>query len=94
MENEENILIEKQPKMIILDGKEYKLKPLNLNMMEQVEDKFNQPWDELIKGLRIKILKFILWLCLKDNQPELTEEKIGELITSETLLDVYSKAMK
>jgi len=94
VENEENILIEKQPKMIILDGKEYKLKPLNLNMMEQVEDKFNQPWDELIKGLRIKILKFILWLCLKDNQPELTEEKIGELITSETLLDVYSKAMK
>lgn len=90
----ENILTEKQPQIITLNGKEYKVKPLNLNMMEQVEDKFDQPWDELIKGMRIKVLKYILWLCFKEYHPELTEGAIGELISSEILLDVYSKAMK
>jgi len=93
MMKEENIIAEKETRALIVDGKEYPLKPLNINMMEVIEDKFDKPWDELISGARMGIFRYIFWICLKDNNPELTEEQLGEMVTSETLMDTYKKAL-
>jgi len=86
--------LNKEPKTIIIDEQEYKLQPLNLNMMEQVEDKFDLAWDELVGKMRIKVLRYILYICLRPNNPDLTEEKVGEMITADSLMDTYIKAIK
>ena len=90
-----NILAEESPKTIRLaDGNEYTLSPFNLNMMEEVEDKFGEAWDDLIGKVRAKVLRYLLYVCLKPNHPELTEQKIGELVTTEILAQAYTAALK
>ena len=86
--------LNKEPKIITIEGQEYKLQPLNLNMMEQVEDKFDAAWDELVGKMRIKVLRYILYTCLKLNHPDLTEEQVGEMVTADSLMDTYLKAIK
>lgn len=88
-----NILSTPQSKTIKLaDGIEYTMKPFNLNMMEEVEDKFEESWDELIGKMRARVLKYLLYVCLKSDHPELTEQKVGELVTAEILTDAYKVA--
>lgn len=80
------ILTKTKPKtMTLADGNEYTLNSMNLNMMEEVEEKFDESWDILCTKLRVKVLKYILYICMKPNHPEITEEKVGELFTSDTL---------
>lgn len=74
----------KVEKVKLADGKEYTLKPLSANMMAEVEERFDKAWEELTKGtIRKRVLIMILWLRLKGNYPELTEEQVGDLITED-----------
>jgi len=94
MPKKTNLLSTPQPKTIKLaDGNEYTLKPFNLNMMEEVEDKFGESWDELTGKLRAKVLRYVLYVSLKPNHPELTEKKIGELVTADILANAYTTAI-
>jgi len=89
-----NLLSTPQPKTIKLaDGNEYNLKPFNLNMMEEVEDKFGESWEDLVGKMRARVLKYLLFVCLKEAHPDLTEKKIGELVTAEILADAYTTAI-
>jgi len=58
----------------LADGKEYELKPLNLNIWADTEDKFGEPYFQLISSGRVKPMRYVVWLRLKDKYPELTEE--------------------
>ncbi len=92
MKKKVSILTKTQPKsMVLADGNTYTLNSMNLNMMEEVEEKFDESWDVLCNKLRVKVLKYILYTCMKPNHPELTEETVGELFTSDSLQEA-SKA--
>jgi len=74
----------KTEKLRLADGKEYILAPLTANMMAEVEDRFDKPWEELaITPMRKRPLIMILWLRLRENYPELTEEQVGNLLTAD-----------
>ena len=86
----ENLTTPVQPmKMILGDGKEYELGELNVNIMEALEEEFNQNWDELMGKMRAKILKALVFFLLRGKYPELTRDKVGELLTAKVLLTVY-----
>lgn len=76
--------------IVLADGKEYKLLPFDLNMLSEVEDKFDSSFTELITQGRAKVIRFILFLRLK-NYPELTEEKVGQLLTVDKMVEAYQK---
>ncbi len=76
-------LIKPIDKITLADGKEYTLKPVDLNMLVDVEAKFNEPFNKILT--QAKTIRYLVSLRLKDY--ELTEEKVGELIT----LDVLTK---
>jgi len=69
----------KKGKITLADGIEYQLSPLNLNMMAEVEDKFDISIADIGANPRMRMLRYILWMRLMPNHPELTEEKVGEL---------------
>ncbi|OGO01400.1 MAG: hypothetical protein A2Y59_06710 [Chloroflexi bacterium RBG_13_52_14] len=77
----------KEPKIAkvrLADGREYILKPLTARMMAEIEERFDKAWEELTRApMRKRILIAILFLRLKDNYPELTEEQLGNLITED-----------
>jgi len=72
-------------KMVLADGKEYELAPVDLNMLVKVEDEFNCPFVEALSGNRIKPIRFFLYLRLKENYPELTLETVGKLANATVL---------
>lgn len=65
-------------KSILIKGEEYKLTPINLNILSDIEDKFDKPFAQVIKDGRVKSVRYILWRCLVDNYPELTEKEVGD----------------
>ncbi len=78
-----NLALEpKMDKITLSDGKEYELSPMNINILAELEDKFEQPLDELFTKGRLSFVRYILFLRLRKGYPELdTEEKVGELVT-------------
>ena len=78
-----NLALEpKMDKIKLSDGREYELSPMNINILAELEDKFEKPLDELFTKGRLSFVRYILFLRLRKNYPELdTEEKVGELVT-------------
>ena len=70
------------------DGKVYTLARLNINMMEEIEEEFNQSWQKLMEDPRAKVAKALVHVMLKPNYPELTREQVGELLTTKALIAV------
>lgn len=94
MSKRTNILSKPQPKSMVLDdGKQYLLSPFTLNKMVELEDKFDKSWDDITKNMSAKVLRYLVYICLRDNHPELTEDKVGELLTSEKLMEIYKEAI-
>ena len=92
--NTEGTNLAKTPKIdsiVLADGNEYKLAPFDLNMLSEVEDKFNQSFDQLITQGRAKVIRFILFSRLKVNYQDLTEEKVGQLLTVDKMVEAYQK---
>ncbi len=74
--------------IILADGKEYELAPMTLNILVQVEDKFEKSYFDLVNSRRLSHIRYIVYLRLKGKYPELTEEKIGELINMDVLTEI------
>ena len=76
-----------QPKEVVLgDGNTYKLAPLNLNSMIDIEDHFKgKPFAELFREGSAKPLRYQFYVRLKKYHPEITEEQAGELITAKAM---------
>lgn len=70
------------------DGKEYNLATLNANMMEAIEEEFNESWDKLMTSPRAKVAKALVHAMLRPNYPELTREQVGDLLDTPTLFAV------
>lgn len=76
-------------KLVLGDGLEYEFGTLNVNIMEAVEEEFNESWEKLVGSMRAKVLKSLVYNLLKTKYPDLTKEKVGELLTAKVLIGVY-----
>jgi len=82
----DELIKEDKPTIIKLaDGKEYELTPLNLNMMIEIEDKFEEPLTQLLDVGKVKVIRYLLFVMLKPKHPDMTEEKVGKFVTAEIL---------
>lgn len=89
---EEGILAKGTPpqKITLADGKEYELSPMTLNMLVAMEEEFNLSLSELLGSGKVKPIRSMLYLQLRGKYPELTIEKVGELVTMEVLSQIGS----
>jgi len=72
----------KEPFEVVLgDGNSYHLAMLDANIMEQLEEEFNQGWEQLMTNVRIKTLKSLLYYLLNPTYPNLTKNDVGKLLT-------------
>ena len=87
----ENVLTEATGKEIILDGKTYKLSPLNLNTLAALEESFDCSLDKLMDKFEKKqssAFRLLLFTLLRQNHPELTLERVGEIVPIERLAEL------
>lgn len=88
-------LIKKEkPRLIKLGDKEYKLSPLNLNVMAGIEEEFGGGMEKIGEMMTEKMatsLRTLIYVLLKDNYPDMTKTKIGQLITTENLGEISSQ---
>jgi len=95
----ENVLTEAKGNEIILDGKTYRLSPLNLNTMAALEEAFNCSLDKLMEKFGDKqasAFRLLLFTLLRENHPELTLESVGKIVPIEKLpelSDLIAKVM-
>lgn len=69
----------------LADGQEYEFPALTLNIMIEVERKFAMPFAKLFSEGRAACLRYLCWVMLKGKYPDLTEDRVGELVTSGVL---------
>lgn len=87
---------EPEPNLITLGGREYKLSPLNLNVLSAIEEEFDcgvAEIGEILNNRQASALRKLIYVLLKDNYPDLTKDKIGEMISIGQLEEV-SNAVK
>jgi hypothetical protein len=91
----EEIKLAQSPKItsiVLADGKEYNLSPLTANMIADLEDRFDKSTSELFSGsVRMRAVIALYFTRLKSNYPELTEQKLGDLITDDVLIETRKK---
>ena len=76
-------------KIKLNDGKEYQLIPVDVNILSDIEDKLDKPFYELFTSGRVKPLRYMLYLRLKDQYPEIdSEEKLGSLMDINVIYDI------
>ncbi|MBU2249116.1 MAG: hypothetical protein KKD77_20380 [Gammaproteobacteria bacterium] len=85
MENEVNILAEEKPKSIKLaDGKEYKLPPIDMTTLANIEKTMGFGLGKLgtkIENETMSTMRSLIYALLKEEQPGLDIDKVGHLIT-------------
>jgi len=86
------LLKEEKPRTIKLaDGKEYKLGPINLNVLANLEEEFGCGLDALNKKFekqQASSLRSLVYLLLKENHPDITREQAGKLVSLDSLPEV------
>ena len=76
-------------KVKLNNGKEYQLVPVDVNILSDIEDKFDKPFYELFTSGRVKPIRYMLYLRLKDKYPEIdSEEKLGSMMDINTIYDI------
>ena len=80
--------IVKGASVVLGDGKTYQLPMLNANMMEAIEDEFDKSWQELFTKPRAKVLKTMVYHLLLPNNPNITREEVGALLTIKAITNV------
>lgn len=73
-----------QPKgvgVVLGDGKTYQLPLLDANIMEAIEEEFDQSWVDIFTQPRAKVLKAILHHLLLPQFPKITRVEVGKLLT-------------
>ncbi len=71
----------------LADGKEYEVGAITLNILCDLEDQYKEPFGKIFDG-RIKPLRTLIFRLLKVKYPELTEERLGELVPIDTLPEI------
>ncbi len=72
----------------LADGGTYTLSPINLNVMVEVEDAFNEPIAKLLESGAVKPIRYILYLRLRRDYPDMTEEQVGALVDADVLVEI------
>ncbi len=72
--------------IILADGKEYKLEPLDLNMLCIIEEKAGLSPFKVLGDGKLSTARLVLYLRLHGNYPELIEEEVGHLVTMDILI--------
>jgi hypothetical protein len=67
------------------NGQAYAMRPLNLNMMAALEEKFGEPFGKLLTSQRMAVIRHLLFLMLHEDNSNLTEERVGQLVTVEII---------
>jgi len=85
VENEVNILAEEKPKSIKLsDGKEYKLPPIDMTTLANIEKTMGFGLGRLqtkLENETMTTMRALIYALLKEEQPSLDIDKVGRLIT-------------
>lgn len=77
---------EKPTEIVLRDGNTYKLAPLDLNLMGEVQDHFEgKPFASLFREGDVKPIKVLFHVRLREFHPELTEEQVGRLVTARAM---------
>lgn len=71
------------------DGEEYDMVPLNMSMLIEFEEEFDGSAMGLLETGRLKYVRYLLYLRLKPNYPDMTVEKAGKLVD----FDVIDKVL-
>jgi len=101
MENDVNILAEEKPKVLTLsDGKEYKLPPIDMTTLANIEKTMGFGLGRLqtkLENETMTTMRSLIYALLKEEQPELDIDKVGHLITlkemssiSETISEIMA----
>jgi len=84
-EKEVNILAEEKPRSIKLaDGKEYKIPPIDLTTLANIEKTMGFGLGKLQTKLEdetMSTMRSLIYALLKEEQPELDIDKVGHLVT-------------
>ena len=82
---EVNILADEKPKSITLsDGKEYKLPPIDMTTLANIEKTMGFGLGRLqtkLENETMTTMRALIYALLKEEQPELDIDKVGRLIT-------------
>ena len=82
---EVNILAEEKPKSITLsDGKEYKLPPIDMTTLANIEKTMGFGLGRLqtkLENETMTTMRALIYALLKEEQPNLDIDKVGRLIT-------------
>uniref|UniRef100_A0A6H1ZTV8 Tail assembly chaperone n=2 Tax=viral metagenome TaxID=1070528 RepID=A0A6H1ZTV8_9ZZZZ len=85
VKKEINILAEEKPKSITLsDGKEYKLPPIDMTTLANIEKTMGFGLGRLqtkLENETMTTMRALIYALLKEEQPELDIDKVGRLIT-------------
>jgi len=94
MKEEVNILAEEKPKSITLsDGKEYKLPPIDMTTLANVEKTMGFGLGKLQANLEnetMTTMRSLIYALLKEEQPDLDIDEIGHLITLKEMSSISS----
>ncbi len=94
MTEEVNILAEAKPKTLKLaDGKEYKLPPIDMTTLANIEKTMGFGLGRL--GIKLETeamttMRSLIYALLKEEQPELDIDKVGRLITLKEMSTISS----
>lgn len=88
----DNILAEDKPKFIKLaDGKDYELPVMNLTTFINIEKTIGfglaQLPQKVIEETALTIGK-VIYALLKENYPDITKEKVGDLVNFQVMRDI------
>ncbi len=92
-----NILSTPVKQVIKLGDEEYKLSPLNLNVLAGIEEDFNcgiAELGELLEKRQASTLRKLIHILLRDQCPDMTVIKVGELIDIKNLAEVSEALAK
>ena len=94
MSDEINILAQEKPKTIKLaDGKEYKLPPIDMTTLANIEKTMGFGLGRLqtkLENETMTTMRSLIYALLKEEQPELTIDGVGHLITLKEISSISS----
>ena len=86
-----------EKKTIKLGEKEYKLAPLNLNVLANIEEEFDCGVAALgpkLEKRQASALRKLVYILLKDQYPDMTLIKVGEFIDLSNMAEVSEALAK
>ena len=94
MENEVNIMEEAKSKTLTLsDGKEYKLPPIDMTTLANIEKSMGFGLAKLqtkVENETMTTMRSLIYALLKEEQPGLDIDKVGHLITLKEMSSISS----